>query len=178
MAPNIAITGKKKKNKLDISYIPGSWKLLIWNSYWFYRQTSGLMQCSSCEKYFIGWWWEGWLKGFFDFSVVVSIYKIKCFDEVSFPRSNRCNDNWKKCLFPISMATIVREINSSNKTIQTINEKKWSQTDNEFSKNVVIKVIKEIKETTMLLLWSFYLTHFMPMVSFYTPWKQQKTYRN
>ena len=86
---------KKEKQFRHIIYT----RVMIWNSYWFYRRTSDLMQCSSCEKYFIGWWWEGWLKGFFYFSVVVSFYKIKFFDEVSFPRSNRCDVTEKNAFF-------------------------------------------------------------------------------
>ena len=51
-------------------------------------------------------------------SVVVCIYKIHVIEQDFYPLSNHIFDNWKKCLFPISVGTFVAETNSLIKLMQ------------------------------------------------------------
>lgn len=53
--------------------------------------------------------------------MVGRICKIRVFHEVFFSLGNCCYDNWKKCTFSVSIATIVREKNSLITIKQLIN---------------------------------------------------------
>ena len=58
--------------------------------------------------------------------------------------SNRSHDNWKKCLFPVSMATVVIEIffHQNHAPYQyKLHLEKWSQKDKNYFKNLLQRCI-------------------------------------